>query len=216
MKVAVVLSGCGVFDGSEIHESVLCLLALAQAGHTYRCFAPDIQQKKVVNHLTKHEETEQVRNVLEESARIARGDIRALSQLVVDDFDAILIPGGLGAAKNLSTFASEKENCSVLPELSSSVLGFHKAKKPIGATCIAPAVLAKIFQDHAVVTMTLGKNSSSNGDLVRMGMKAAEASVTECIADEDNKVFSTPCYMEPSDLAGMFQGISKLVEKMTQ
>lgn len=210
-RVAVVLSGCGVKDGSEIHESVLCLLALARAGHSYHCFAPDMKQKRVVNHLTGEVVPNEERNVLVESARIARGDISPLSKLNPADYDAILLPGGIGAALNLCNYAEKGEECSVLPELRSVLLGFHEAGKAIGATCIAPAAVAKSFQGVALIQMTFGTNPKNNQSLERMGMKAISADVRSTVADKQHKVYTTPCYMEPADLAGMFEGVTKLV-----
>jgi enhancing lycopene biosynthesis protein 2 len=216
MKVAVVLSGCGFLDGAEIHESVLCLLALSQGNHEFFCFAPDMEQVKVVNHKTGKPEENEKRNVLIESARIARGSILSLSELRSGDFDAILFPGGFGVAVNLCTFAEEQENCSVNEECKKLVLEFHEAGKPIGATCIAPALLGKIFQGVASVKMTLGSDPSANENLTKMGMLAKEAFVADMVSDEKNKVFSTPAYMEPDDLLGMFEGIQKVVKKMEE
>jgi enhancing lycopene biosynthesis protein 2 len=210
-RVAVILSGCGFKDGSEIHESVLCLLALARAGHTYHCFAPDMKQKRVVNHLTGQVVPNEERNVLVESARIARGDISPLSKLKPADYDAILLPGGFGAALNLCSYGEEGEECSVLPELKAALLGFHEAGKAIGATCIAPAAVAKSFQGVALIEMTFGTSKKENQSLERMGMKGTSADVRSAVVDRHNKVYTTPCYMEPPDLAGMFEGITKLV-----
>ena len=154
-KVALILSGCGYLDGAEIHESTLSLLALAQAGHEVDSFAPDRDQFNVVNHITQ-EKMEEKRNILIESARITRGKISPLSALVVDDFDAIMLPGGYGVALSLSDFATKSTECSVDPELKRIILDFHSAKKPIGATCITPAILAKIFEGVASVRLTLG------------------------------------------------------------
>lgn len=213
-KVALILSGSGVFDGSEIHESVICLLALAQAGHQVACFAPDIPQRQVVNHLTHQAVPSENRNVLVESARIARGAIAPLSQLRADDFDALLLPGGFGAASNLSNYAEKGEKCSVLPELTAIILAFHRAHKPIGATCITPFVLAKIFEPVVKARMTVGSSSSEQKTLERMGAEAELAHVDEVISDEKNRIYTTPCYMEKTNLAGLYQGITKLVNKL--
>jgi len=212
-RVAVILSGCGVKDGSEIHESVLCLLALAQAGHTYHCFAPDIPQACVVNHYTGKSSPDERRNVLVESARIARGVISPLSDLKADEYDAILLPGGFGAASNLSTFASEGIECTVNEEVRNILLEFYKAKRPIAATCITPAVLAKVFQGVTCLKLTLGEGES-NQQLEAMGMQAIPADVSSVVVDEGNRIYTTPCYMNPPDLAGMFEGIKKMVAKL--
>jgi enhancing lycopene biosynthesis protein 2 len=209
-RVAVILAGCGFHDGSEVHESVLTLLALSQAGHTYNCFAPDVVQHRVVNHLTGKEVGE-TRNTLVEAARIARGEIEPLSQLVVDEFDAVMIPGGFGVALNLSSFGEDGKDCSVDAELKRVVLEMHAAKKPVGATCISPGPIAKVFEGVASVQMTLGSDPATVSQLDAMGAKGVSASVTEMVADETNKVYTTPCYMEPPDLAGCFEGIQKVV-----
>lgn len=211
--IAVVLSGCGFMDGSEIHESTLCLLALHQAGHSVECFAPDIPQAQVINHLTKAPMGE-TRNCLVEAARIARGAIKPLAELDEGEFDAILLPGGFGAAANLSTFGADQENCTVNADLQRTILAFHKAGKPIGATCITPAVLAKIFEKVTPVTMTLGSSAGANAPLDNMGMQSTPATASQMVADEENRVYTTPCYMEPPDLAGMFEGITAVVAKL--
>lgn len=212
-KVAIILSGCGFMDGSEIHESVLTLLALAQAKHQYRCFAPDLPQRKVVNHLTGKEE-EETRNVLVESARIARGEVEPLKQLKVSDFDAVVIPGGFGAALNLSSFAVNQENFQIDEDLKNVLLGFREQNKQIAATCIAPVILAKAFQGKAPLVLTLGSSPESLQHLTQMGMEAIPAQVSDCVVDLTHKVYTTPCYMEPDDLAGMFAGIQKMVEHL--
>ncbi len=214
MRVALILSGCGFRDGAEIHESVLSLLALSQGGHEVHFFAPDIPQSIVMDHLRGREVSASSRNVLVESARIARGKILALSECKVEEFDTLMIPGGFGVAVNLSSFGKDQENCTVNKELRELVLEFYRAKKPIGATCIAPAVLGKIFQGEAVVSMTLGKDKDSNMHLSSMGMNAESAAVDECVCDEENRVFTTPAYMEPDDLPGMFEGIKKVVANL--
>lgn len=214
-KVALILAGCGFQDGSEVHESVLCLLALQQAACQVQCFAPDIPQAKVVNHLTG-EEVNESRNVLVESARIARGKIKSLEQLDVDAFDAVLIPGGFGVALNLSNFATKGTGCDVNPKLHQVVLSFYEQKKPIGATCISPAVLAKIFEGKQTVTMTLGQGEGPLHQLEEMGMQPKAASSSQMVADEQNKVYTTPCYMEPPDLPGMYEGVKKVVAKLVQ
>lgn len=143
-KIGVVLSGCGVYDGSEIHEAVITLLAIARNGAQAVCFAPDKPQRDVINHLTGEPLTEQ-RNVLVEAARIARGDILPLTQARAETLDALIVPGGFGAAKNLSSFATEGSECQVDRDLQALALAMHQAGKPLGFMCIAPALLPKIF-----------------------------------------------------------------------
>jgi enhancing lycopene biosynthesis protein 2 len=212
-KVAIVLAGCGVYDGSEIHESVLCLLALAQAGHTYKIFAPDIPQRNVVNHLNQHEMAEESRNVLVEAARIARGDIAPLAELNPKEFDSILIPGGFGVGLNLSSFAIDAEECEVNPDLQRILLEFHKLGRPIGATCITPAVIAKVFQGVTSVKLTLGE-SDANRHLTHLGHQAVSADSRTVVSDDGNRIYTTPCYMNLPDLPGMYEAVRKLVEKL--
>lgn len=211
--VAVVLSGCGFMDGSEIHESVLCLLALSQEGCSYQCFAPDIPQAEVINHLSKQPQAEK-RNALVEAARIARGEIKPLIELNPANFDAILLPGGAGAAKTLSTYAQNGPDCQVNEDLKKTLINFHAAKKPIGACCIAPAVLAKTFQKVARLHLTLGSNPATKEQLKALDMEPEAAEIHEVVADREHKVYTTPCYMEPPDLAAMYDGVRKLVKEL--
>src|SRR3989344_1987528 len=156
-KVAVILSGCGVYDGSEIYESVITLLRLDQRGVKVQCFAPNIAQMHVINHLTG-EEMPESRNVLTESARLARGEIKDLREARAEDFDALIMPGGFGAAKNLSTFATEGANSKALPDVGALVKAFAEARKPVGMMCIAPTMAAEIF--GAGVICTLGSDDA--------------------------------------------------------
>lgn len=212
-KVAVILAGCGYLDGAEIHESVLCLLALAQAGHQASLFAPDIPQRNVVNHLTRNEMGGESRNVLVEAARIARGNIKPLQELKPAQFDALLMPGGNGVALNLSSFAIDQEECEVNDDLKKLLLEFHRLKKPIGATCISPAVIAKTFEGVAALQLTLGEGEA-NEHLKHLGMKAVRADSKTMVADDQHRVYTTPCYMNPPDLPGMYEAIKKLVAKL--
>ncbi len=212
-NIAVILSGCGFQDGSEIHEATLSLLAIAEAGHSYRCFAPDKVQRKVVDHFTGKEVKEE-RNALHEAARIARGKIRPLTQLKVDHFSSLMIPGGAGAILTLSDFAINKENFEVDPDLKRIVVEFYEDKKPIGATCISPVVLAKIFQGMESLTMTLGTDKAWKETLEKWGMKGEPATISEMVSDERHKIYTTPCYMEPEDIKGLYQGIKKVVAKL--
>ena len=213
-KVALVLSGCGYLDGSEIHETVLCLLSLAKAGHQYHCFAPDKEQIKVVNHLSRKEIKMEKRNALIEAARVARGEVAPLESLQEKDFAAILMPGGMGAILTLCNFAEKGIECTVDPLLKTVLLKFYQAKKPIGATCISPLVVAQALRGVASVEMTLGTDEHYRDILNQMGMKGKLAKVNECISDAKHLVYTTPCYMEQRDLVGMHQGIEMLVQHM--
>lgn len=214
-KVAVVLSGCGFMDGSEIHESVLCLLALAESKHQALCFAPDREQQTVVDHLTK-QPLAQERNCLHEAARIARSEIAPLNKLYEKDFSALLLPGGFGAATSLSSWAEHQTKCTVYPPLAEIIRQFYQAKKPIGACCIAPVIVAKVLSDLGVsATLTLGSDPSYQKLLEKMGMDGRCVGVEEMVEDTKNQIYTTPCYMEPPDLFGMYQGIQKVVQKFS-
>ncbi|WP_163713949.1 isoprenoid biosynthesis glyoxalase ElbB [Mangrovibacterium lignilyticum] len=190
-KLAVVLSGCGVYDGAEIHEATLTMLAIAKAGASYTLFAPNITQHHVINHLTG-EEMNESRNVLVESARIARGEIQDLKEYKAADFDALVFPGGFGAAKNLSTFAFEGPECSVNEDVELAVKSTVQAGKPIGALCITPAVITKIL---GKVDVTIGNDSGTAGAIEAMGGKHVQTTHGEIVIDRNYRVVSTPCYM---------------------
>lgn len=212
-KVAVCLSGCGFLDGAEIHESVLTLLALDQAGASAVCCAPDALQADVVDHLRHKPAADAARrNVLVESARIARGKIRNVDEVRVDEIDALIFPGGFGAAKNLSTFATQGANCTVHADVERLALAMLKAKKPIGAICIAPAMLARICGKADLhPKLTIG-NDRGTADAVRaMGGEHCDCSVTDFVVDERHKIVTTPAYMYDASPAQVFEGVRKCV-----
>ncbi|MDF2179745.1 isoprenoid biosynthesis glyoxalase ElbB [Aliiglaciecola sp. CAU 1673] len=211
-KVAVILSGCGVFDGAEIHESVLTLLAIKRNGATYQCFAPDMDQHHVINHLTGEVVEGERRNVLVEAARIARGKIRPLSTLNVDEYDALLVPGGFGAAKNLSNFAFKGAGCDVQPDMLDAGRAFARQGKPAGYLCIAPAMLAKIYGNG--VKVTIGTDPETASAVSQMGAQHIECDVGNVVVDSEHKVVCTPAYMLAEDLDEAAQGIDKLVKKV--
>lgn len=209
-KVAVILSGSGVHDGSEIHESVSILIHLSRAGVDAKCFAPDKAQADVINHIKGTATVDETRNVLVESARIARGKVKPLSQLKADEYAAIIFPGGYGAAKNLSTFAKDGENCSVDPDVSRVLKEFHGAKKPIGLICVSPVIAAKVIPN---VSVTLGNDDKDIIQVIeRMGAKPQPAGITDVVVDEVNNVVSTPAYMCNTSVHKVFDGVGKLVE----
>lgn len=197
-RVAVVLSGCGVFDGSEIHESVSLLLHLSEAGADVQCYAPDIEQAHVVDHAKGKPDEKASRRVLSESARIARGDIKPLDQLDESGFDAVFFPGGFGAAKNLCSFAFDGADCSVNPEVERVVKAFHEAQKPIGMCCIAPVIAAKVLGTASGgpgCEVTIGCDKDTAEAIAAMGAKHAEHPVTEAHIDRQNRLVSAPAYM---------------------
>lgn len=207
-RFAVVLSGSGVYDGSEIHEATLALYAISKNGGNYQIFAPDINQHHVINHLTGEEMPEK-RNVLVESARIARGNIKNLKEFNPDEFDAILFPGGFGVAKNLCSFAFEGSNCQVNPDVESAMRAMHKAKKPIGALCIAPALVAKILGN---VEVTIGQDATTAEAITSMGATHVPTSHGEIVFDKKNKIITTPCYMLNATIAQIGDGAENVVK----
>ena len=210
-KVGVVLSGCGVYDGAEIHESVITLLALARQGAQAVCFAPDKNQSEVINHLTG-EPMAETRNILIEAARIARGAIQPLSQAKADELDALIVPGGFGAAKNLSSFASQGSECHVDASLQALARQMHAAGKPLGFICIAPALLPKIFDFP--LRLTIGTDIDTAEAIEEMGGEHVPCPVDDIVVDEENKVVTTPAYMLAEDIAQAATGIEKLVERV--
>ena len=210
-KIGVVLSGSGVYDGSEIHEAVITLLAIAREGAEAVCFAPDKRQTDVINHLTGEPMSES-RNVLIEAARIARGAILPIAQASINDLDALIVPGGFGAAKNLSSFASLGSECVVDPDLKRLVLEMHQAGKPLGFICIAPAMLPKIFDFP--LRLTIGTDIDTAEVLEDMGAEHVPCPVDDIVVDEDNKVVTTPAYMLAQNIAEAAAGIEKLVSRV--
>lgn len=213
VKVAVVLSGCGVFDGSEIHESVLTLLALDRLGAAYQCFAPDIDQAHVVNHSTHQVSEGERRNVLSEAARIARGAILPLSQFKAADYDAIALPGGFGAAKNLSTFAFDGADCSVEADTARALQEMAAAGKPIAALCIAPAVVAKVLPG---VEVTIGNDPGTAKKIEAMGGTHTEAGHGEVVIDRARKVVTSPCYMLNASIGQIADGAMNAMKAMLE
>jgi enhancing lycopene biosynthesis protein 2 len=209
-KFAVVLAGSGVFDGAEIHEATLTLLAIHQQGGDYDIFAPNVPQHHVINHITGEEMQEQ-RNVLVESARIARGKISDLKDFNPDDYDAIIFPGGFGAAKNLSTVAFDGPNATVNHDVEVAVKGMLERGKPIGALCISPAMIARIIGD---VQVTIGQDKGTIEAIKAMGGTHVETTHGEVVIDERNKVFTTPCYMLDANISQIAEGASNVVKAM--
>ena len=211
---AVILSGCGAMDGSEIHEAVSALLAIAKAGNKYTIFAPNIEQKHVVNH-NEAIEMQETRNVLVEAGRIARGNIFDLETINVADFDGLVIPGGFGAAKNLFDFAFKHTDFTILPIFEKVVREFNAMQKPIGAMCVSPVVIAKIFGDKAV-ELTLGGDSPLNKEIEeKFGAKVIITSRSGVVIDSINKVVTTPCYMYgDSSIVDIAMGAENMVAEL--
>jgi enhancing lycopene biosynthesis protein 2 len=212
-KVAVILSGCGVYDGAEIYESVITLLRLDQRGAQVQCFAPNIAQLHVINHLTG-EEMPESRNVLVESARIARGAIKDIREADAEEFDALIIPGGFGSAKNLSNFAIEGTGCTVQPDVLALTEAFAEAGKPVGLICISPALAAKIYGPG--VTCTIGNDTDTATALNKMGATHKECAVSDIVEDKARKLVSTPAYMLAQSISEAASGINKLVDRVLE
>jgi enhancing lycopene biosynthesis protein 2 len=212
-NVAVILSGCGVFDGSEIHESVLTLLALARAGAKVTCAAPEIAQRHVINHATGEEVEDEDRNVLEEAARISRGEIKSLDQLNIDELDAIIFPGGFGVAKNLSSLAFDGKAYDIDPIISSFIQEAHQAKKALGFICIAPALAAAALGSEKV-RLTIGNDADTAAILESKGAQHIDCSVDDVVVDSANRVVTTPAYMLAENILQAEAGINKLVSEL--
>lgn len=209
-RIGVILSGCGVFDGSEIHEAVLTLLALDRAGAQYVCLAPNKDQLHVVNHVTK-QPTSEKRNVLVESARIARGNIQDLSKANADEFDAVILPGGYGAAKNLSDFANKGHQCELDPDVKRFLTAVRKAGKPIGGICISPVLLARAFGSNGSPKVTIGKDPETANHIENMGAEHISCPVDDFVIDEEHRIVTTPAYMLGRNISEVAEGIEKLV-----
>ncbi len=216
-KVAVVLSGCGVFDGAEIHESVITLLALDRAGAEVVIAAPDVDQGHVVNHLEGAPAEGETRNVLVESARIARGAVIDLADLNVDDVDAVIFPGGFGAAKNLCTYAFDGPELKINPEAARVTLETVRAAKPLGTICITPVLTAKVLADSGFgVTVTVGNDADTAGHIESFGATHQACPVDDIVVDAKTKVVSTPAYMLAGSIKEAAAGIDKLVAKVLE
>lgn len=212
-KVAVILSGCGVYDGAEIHESVITLLRLDQRGAQVQCFAPNIAQMHVIDHLTGKEMPES-RNVLTESARIARGEVKDVREAKAEDFDALIVPGGFGAAKNLSNFAVKGAECSVNADVLKLAEAFAEACKPVGLICISPALAAKIYGPGVVCT--IGNDAGTASAVEKMGGKHEECDVHDIVEDTQRKLVTTPAYMVATSISEAASGIYKLVDRVLE
>jgi enhancing lycopene biosynthesis protein 2 len=211
-KIAVVLAGNGVYDGAEIHEATLTLLAIDRNGAQYQCFAPDMEQAHVINHLTGEEMPEK-RNVLVEAARIARGNIKPLSEYNPGEYDAIIFPGGFGAAKNFCTFAFDGADCKVNPDVEKAIRSTVVAEKPVGALCISPVVVTKILGD---VNVTIGQDTATIEAIESMGGSHEKKSHGGIALDEKYKVVTTPCYMLDASISQIAEGTENIVKKILE
>ena len=215
MKAAVVLAGCGVFDGAEIHEAVMTLYAIDRMGGTYQVFAPNVKQHHVINHITG-EAMNEARNVLTEAARIARGKIKALTEYRVADFDALIFPGGFGVAKNLCTYAVDGTECHVDRVVEAAIRDTHRAGKPIGALCISPVLITRVLGE---VTVTIGNDPSTAKDIASMGGRHEIKRHGEVSVDRKNRIVTSPAYMlnaNITDIARDAEEVIKAIREMVE
>ncbi len=215
MKVGVILSGCGFKDGAEIHESVLTLLALDRAGAEILCFAPDVDQAKVVNHLTG-EDADESRNVLVESARIARGEIADVKTADASALDALILPGGFGAAMNLCDFAMKGPDADVNEDVAALVRAVHAAQKPIGAICIAPALIARVLGKDGGPTLTIGTDAGTAGAIEACGAGHQDCAVEDFVVDREQRIVTTPAYMLGPTIKHVAEGIERCVAEVLE
>jgi len=211
-KIAIVLSGCGVYDGAEIHEAVLTMLAASKMGILYQMYAPDVDQMHVINH-ANGEVMDQKRNVLVESARIARGNVKPLTDYKADKYDALVFPGGFGVAKNLCSFALEGVEMTVLPEIERVVSETRRLDKPIGALCISPVLLAKLIPG---AKLTIGQDQATADAIKTFGGEHIATDNTGIAVDEKNKLVTTPCYMLESNVYQVAQGAENLMKALVE
>ena len=210
--IGVILSGCGVFDGSEIHEAVITLLCLAQQDAKYQCMAPH-KPFEVIDHMTQ-KPTGEKRDVLTEAARLARGDIVDLAKVKISDYDGLILPGGFGAAKNLSSFAVDGPGCTIDPQVERVLIEAHDARLPLGFICIAPALAARLFGSTLHPTLTIGKDAGTAKAMVIMGAHHVSCEVEAAIADPQHRLLSTPAYMDAKSIKDVYTGIEQLVMQL--
>lgn len=220
MKIGVLLSGCGVYDGAEIQESILTLLAIKEAGAEYVCIGVDKEQHHVINHLTGEEISEN-RNMLTEAARIARGEIKNIREIDPADIDALVIPGGFGSAKNFTTWAFDGPNANIMPEVKLLIVNMINIGKPLCVLCVSPVVVAKALEDSQTkVKMTIGTSKEKSPyeitafdqGLCSLGVKTEEKNIQEVCVDEENKIVTAPCYMMEADILQIRNNIKKAVD----
>ena len=211
IKVAVILSGCGVYDGAEIQESVLTLLALEKAGAEVSCLALDITQRQVIDHSNGDELEEEDRNVMIEAARISRGKILPLDNVKADDFDAFIYVGGFGVAKNLSSYAFDGANYDVDPAVIDLIQATHTVGKPQGFMCIAPILAARALGEQNV-KLTIGNDTTTVAAVEAKGAHHVDCSVDSIVVDRTNRVVTTPAYMLAKSITEAEHGINQLVE----
>jgi len=224
MKIGILLSGCGVYDGAEIQESVIAMLAVAEIGHEYQCISVNKNQHHVINHLTGYEMQEE-RNMMIESARIARGDVKEISEITPANIDALIIPGGFGSAKNFSDWAFNGPDGTILPEVKLLLVNLINAGKPIAALCVSPILIAKALEDSAIhPNLTLGNTTDKSpyeidgfhAGVQKTGSKTEERALKEVLIDKENKIITAPCYMMDASILEIRDNIKLAVEELVR
>jgi enhancing lycopene biosynthesis protein 2 len=214
-KIAVLLGGCGHFDGSEIRESILTLLAIDKCGAEAVCLAPDDAQKRVVHH-GKGAAVSGTRHMLEESARIARGKVLPLDPKTITTYDALIMPGGTGLAYSFFDYAEKGRACTIREDVRETILAMVRAGKPMGAICISPMIVARALKDTGI-TVTLGSTPNVAEDMAAWGAKFKECRVDDCVVDVANKIVTTPAYMVGgAHIKDAATGIEKCVKAMME
>lgn len=222
MKIGVLLHGSGVYDGTEIQEAVFTLLALAEAGVEAVCIAPNVQQHHVLNHLTG-EELPETRNVLIESARIARGNVRDIATVSADELDALVMPGGFGTAKNITNWAFAGPDCTILDSVRKLIVDLVHQHKPIVGLCMSPTTIAKALEGSGIeTTLTVGTTTEASpydiagiaGGIEKVGQKAAMKSVHEIAIDEQHRIITAPCYMMEASILEVRSNIKQAIDAL--
>ena len=214
-KFAVILAGCGSFDGSEIHETTLGLLAIDEQGGSYDCYAPNQEQGRTLNFYTKEVVATKGqagnRNILEEGGRIARGNIKPISELNIADYDAIIFPGGMGTVYNWCDYAEKGVNCTVLPEIAQAMETAYLSGKWVGAMCIAPVIVAKVLGKYGV-HITIGNDPQTASNVIQMGAIHEERTATQACIDKEHHIATTPCYMLAKSIKEIYAGNTALIK----
>ena len=215
-KIGVILSGCGVKDGSEIHEATLTLAAIDRLGHDYLCMAPHKSQAAVINHFAGKTSEGEVRNIVFESARIARGQIRDLATVAASEIDAVVLPGGFGAVANLCDYAVKGADCEIDPQVERFLKEVYSQRKPIGAMCIAPVVVARAFRDAENISLklTVGTDEQTAAAIRAMGHRHENRDVDELCVDLENRVVTTACYMSATRISEVEIATTKLIAEV--
>jgi len=224
MKIGVLLSGAGVYDGAEIQEAVLTLLEIERMGYEPVCIGINAQQHHVINHLNGQEQV-QARNMLEEAARIARGQITEISSVVPAELDALVIPGGFGSAKNFSTWAFDGPEASIRSDVKLLLVNMYNVGKPIVALCVSPVLLALALEGiHPAPTLTIGSTqeaspyqiSAFQEGLQAKGIRTTDCSINEICIDATNRIITAPCYMLEATLPELQSNIAQALKALKE